>query len=293
MPYIYPAWVSRGTKCKLIISPRGNLAIFPLNQSKWKKKLMWFLWQKNAFMDATCIHATSDNEYSEIRAAGIEKKPVAIIHNGINLPLLQPEGYQCNIRDEDELSTLLYFGRMAPIKGIDILLEAWSAIYKLFPTWNLVIAGTDERGYRKKMENLANELKLDRVQFAGPAYGDDKFKIYRNAQLFVLPTHNENFGMTVAEALAHKLPVIVTKGAPWGGIESHGCGWWIDTGAEPLIEALKKALSETPEQLRARGRKGREWMKKDFSWESIGQKMFMTYKWLLEGGERPPWVRLN
>ena len=293
MPYIYPAWVSRGTKCKLIISPRGNLGIFPLNQSKWKKKLMWFLWQKNAFMDATCIHATSDNEYLEIRAAGIAKKPVAIIHNGVHLPLLQPNGYQCNRRDEDGLSSLLYFGRMAPIKGIDILLAAWSAIYKLFPTWNLVIAGTDERGYRKKMEDLAKELQLQRVQFTGPAYGDDKFRIYRNAQLFVLPTHNENFGMTVAEALAHELPVIVTKGAPWSGVESHGCGWWIDTGADPLTEALKKALSETPDQLRVRGRKGREWMKKDFSWESIGQKMFMTYKWLLEGGERPPWVRFN
>jgi len=293
MPYIYPGWAIRGSKCKLVISPRGTLGAFPLNQSRLKKRIVWILCQRRILQESACIHATCENEYHEIRAAGINKAPVAIIPNGVKLPLLSNKTDQYEVEKKQGFSTLLFFGRITPKKGIDILLKAWSAIYKVFPTWNLVIAGTDERGYRKKMENLANGLYLERVQFTGPAYGDDKFKIYRSAQLFVLPTHNENFGMTVAEALAHELPVIVTKGAPWNGIAFHGCGWWIDTGVEPLIEALKKALSETPDQLRARGGKGREWMKRDFSWESIGQKMFMTYKWLLEGGERPPWVRFN
>jgi glycosyltransferase involved in cell wall biosynthesis len=207
--------------------------------------------------------------------------------------MIQGEGNQYNTKGGDELRTLLYFGRLTPKKGIDILLQAWGAVHKLFPNWRLLIAGTDDRGYKDRMENLAKKLNLQRVQFAGPAYGDDKFKVYRNAELFVLPTHNENFGMTVAEALAHELPVIVTKGAPWSGIESHGCGWWIDIGVEPLVKTLKQALSETSKQLFIRGERGRRWMEEEFSWEAVGRKMYLTYKWLLEGGEPPSWVRLN
>ncbi|HET9160283.1 MAG TPA: glycosyltransferase, partial [Caulobacteraceae bacterium] len=108
----------------------------------------------------------------------------------------------------------------------------------------------------------------------------------------VLPTLNENFALTVAEALASGLPVVVTKGAPWSDVEVQGCGWWVDVGAEPLTEGLRAAMSLTDERLRAMGEAGRAWMARDFSWAHIAREMLAVYRWLSGEGERPACVKL-
>src|SRR5437762_2271634 len=83
-----------------------------------------------------------------------------------------------------------------------------------------------------------------------------KIATYRDADLFVLPTLNENFAVTVAEALAAGTPVIATKGAPWHGLEREECGWWIDHGVEPLAATLTNAMALEPGALQAMGAKG-------------------------------------
>src|SRR5207248_11348697 len=110
---------------------------------------------------------------------------------------------------------------------------------------------------------LAAGLKTQRVSIEGPVAGDAKSAAYRKADLFVLPTLNENFAVTVAEALAAGTPVIATKGAPWRGLEREGCGWWIDHGVEPLVATLTEAMAMRREALQSMGEKGRSWMKRD------------------------------
>src|SRR5262249_27691228 len=114
-----------------------------------------------------------------------------------------------------------------------------------------------------------------------------KWRVYSEADIFVLPTHNENFGLTVAESLACRRPVIVTKGAPWSGVETHSCGWWIDTGEAPLIDALRTALCTPEAELRAMGLRGETWVKQAFSWDAIGRDMADVYRWVLGQGPRP------
>ena len=116
---------------------------------------------------------------------------------------------------------------------------------------------------------------------------------YRYADVFALPTLNENFGLTVAEALAAGTPVISTKGAPWSGLEREGCGWWIEHGIEPLAAALAHAMALPREALRAMGDKGREWMARDFSWDCVGRNMLGVYLWLARGAEPPPEIRFG
>ena len=136
-------------------------------------------------------------------------------------------------------------------------------------------------------------MLLKRVVFRGPLFGEEKLQAYREADLYVLPTHSENFGITVAEALAAGTPTIVTHGAPWAGLAEHGAGWWIDVGVEPLVACLEKALSTSPQCLGEMGKAGHEWMKRDFSWERISAQFLVTYRWMLTGGEPPPWVRFD
>ena len=95
-------------------------------------------------------------------------------------------------------------------------------------------------------------------------YGEAKVRAYRAASAFVLPTHSENFGMTVAEALAAGTPAIVTTGAPWEGLEQQGAGWWIQIGVDPLVACLTEVMALPPPRLSAMGQAGRAWMARDF-----------------------------
>ena len=103
----------------------------------------------------------------------------------------------------------------------------------------------------------------------------------------MLPSLNENFAITVAEALALGIPVIATKGSPWSGLETEGCGWWVDHGVEPLA-ALRKSMSMPRAALKAIGGRGQAWMMRDFSWTRVAKDMLDLYRWLLGHSHQPP-----
>jgi glycosyltransferase involved in cell wall biosynthesis len=109
----------------------------------------------------------------------------------------------------------------------------------------------------------------------------------------VLPSLNENFALTVAEALAAEVPVISTKGAPWEGLDKEKCGWWIEQGVEPLADALRRAMRLSDEERHAMGQQGRVWMARDFGWERVGRDMMDVYTWVKYGGEPPRSVILT
>ena len=109
---------------------------------------------------------------------------------------------------------------------------------------------------RRSSKPLPSQLSLQRLSVEGPLRGGAKLTAYRQADVFVLPTLNENFGITVAEALGAERPVIATKGAPWCGLEREGCGWWIDHGVESLAHALAQAMALNRETLHRMGAQG-------------------------------------
>jgi glycosyltransferase involved in cell wall biosynthesis len=291
MNAIYPAWAARRAHVQLVYSPRGAFSEWAMRHGSKTKRLFWPMLQRPALRRATCFHATAESEYIDIRRLGFPQ-PVAIIPNGIDLLPAPP-------RSPGKHRTLLFLGRIHVVKGLDILLPAWRAVQELFPEWRLVIAGSDDgyhgsSGYLEEIRKKAQELGLVRIEFPGPLYGEDKLRAYRNADLYVLPSYSENFGVTVAEALSMGTPAIVSKGAPWSGLDQTRSGWWVDTGVDPLVEVLKNALYRTPAELAAMGERGRSWMQKDFSWDSIGAKMAATYCWLCDRSlSVPAWVRLD
>jgi glycosyltransferase involved in cell wall biosynthesis len=126
--------------------------------------------------------------------------------------------------------------------------------------------------------------------FREPVYGLEKRAMLAEADLFILPTISENFGIAVAEALGAGLPAVVTKGAPWSGLETYKCGWWIEGGIDPLITALGQATSITASERKSMGARGRKWMQRDFAWQAIGQEMAAAYRWIAGNGERPTFV---
>jgi glycosyltransferase involved in cell wall biosynthesis len=279
MTSIYPTTIN-GSQSMTIVSPRGMLGAEALEFSKWRKKAFWWWAQKAALERCAALHATSRDEYEAIRAAGISR-PVAVIPNAIDLPDLEalPEGQRSR--------TVISLGRLHPKKGLDRLVRAWGELEAEFPDWQLRLIGPNEGNYREELEELARQLALKHVSIEQPLFGEQKWTALRSAELFVLPTLNENFALTVAEALACETPVIATKGAPWSGLDQKQCGWWIDHGPDRLAAALRYAMRLEDEQRRAMGRRGREWMAQDFSWEAVAVSMHDVYLWVRGQAPRP------
>lgn len=285
MPNVYPGRVSVRYQVPLVVSPRGVFAEYAMAIGSKVKRVFWPLVQKPALKAVSLFHATAESEYADIRRLGF-RQPVAVVPNGIDTP---------RHRDvlHDDVRTLLYLGRIHPEKGVDTLLRAWHAVSTRFPEWRLRIVGPDNRGYRPNMKALAAKLGLARVEFIDALYGEAKFDAYRSADLFVLPSPSENFGISVAEALAMGIPAITTKGAPWAELGARQAGWWIDIGADPLAECLEIALTKPRDVLQAMGERGREWMQAEYSWPEVARKMIEAYRWILNGGNKPDWVRVE
>jgi glycosyltransferase involved in cell wall biosynthesis len=271
-----------------IVAPRGMLAPAALAFSRLKKRVIWALLQGEVIRRAACIHATSEQEHDEIRDFGLSN-PIAIVPNGIDVP----EPRARSISSTAGGRVVLSLGRIHPKKGLDRLVRAWAKVEAAHPNWRLRIVGPDELGHAGELAALGAELKVRRVSVEKSIVGDAKIAAYQQADLFVLPTLNENFAITVAEALAAGTPVIATKGAPWRALQSEGCGWWIDHDVEPLAAALANAMVMTREALQAMGAKGRAWMARDFSWDRVAHDMLNVYRWLSSGGEAPSTVHLK
>ena len=187
------------------------------------------------------------------------------------------------------LRTLLFLGRIHPVKGLLDLVNAWAEIRN--PQWRVVLAGGDEDNHRAELESAIRARGLEQsFSFAGAVAGDARWECYRAADLFVLPSHSENFGIVVAEALACGVPVITTRGTPWAELATKRCGWWVDLGVEPLAAALREAVTLPDDARREMGRRGREWVEAKFAWPAIAAQMRAVYEWMLGQGPKPECV---
>lgn len=286
MPCVYPGWVAKWSWTPFVVSPHGTLADAAFSSGSTAKRPFWRFVQRPALQFATCFHATARNELADIRRHGFEQ-PIALVPIGIEVPPL--------VRPSPPTRTILYLSRMHPIKQPEVLLRAWARVWRDHPGWDLRMVGSDpdSPGYLAQMKLLAKELGLERVSFDGALFGDAKLAAYREAALYVLPTKSENFGITVAEALAAGTPVIVTQGAPWDQIPRRGAGWWIEQGVEALAAALSEAMSADPGTLAGMGSRGRDWMLEEYQWTSVAGRMLELYAWIGAGmpdGDRPAWV---
>lgn len=278
-------WVVPGRRAKLVVSPHGTLAPAALGRRRSLKSAIW-QFQYRTLAKADLLHATSMAEYRDIRSIGLGS-PIAVVPNGIDVPALQPA------TTTQETRTLLFLSRIHPHKGVDRLLSCWQRLQDRHPNWRLVVAGKGNSSYEHKIKAMARALRLQRVRFVGPVYGAAKSRLYARSQLFALPTDSENFGVVVAEALAHGCPCVVSTGAPWAGLRTEGCGWWVDHDVENFANALHVAMSRSEHALNQMGKMGRDWMIRDYGWDAMALQMDQAYRWVLGQGKRPPCVEIT
>jgi glycosyltransferase involved in cell wall biosynthesis len=180
----------------------------------------------------------------------------------------------------------LFLSRLHKKKGLELLIEAWSRVKP--DGWKLVVCGSGSPEYTARLKRLArNSPVSDSISFSGSVVGGAKERQLAASDLFILPTMSENFGLVVAEALAHGVPVVTTHGAPWQELEEYRCGWWTAIGVAPLCEAIREATSMPGEELATMGRRGRILIGERYSWKVVAPQMIDVYRWLVRGGSLP------
>ena len=265
-----------------VISPRGMLNAWPMQHKQMKKRIAMWLYQRRNLENANMFFATSHLEADDIRAVGLQK-PIAIVPNGVFLPA---NGRRERPRSNAGERIALFLSRIHPKKGLPDFVNAWAACNPR--GWKLVIAGPDEENHLAQVKQLVSERGLNKVvSFSGSVEGTEKEDLFENADLFVLPSHSENFGIVVAEALSYGVPVITTRVTPWEELISHTCGWWVGDNEIELGNALREATASPAERLWEMGQRGRQLVAEKYSWSGAAGKVSECYDWILGTGPKP------
>jgi glycosyltransferase involved in cell wall biosynthesis len=287
---------ARATGRPYLISPHGMLDPWALRQSRVKKHIAAWLYERANMRDAGCLHALNDAEAEAIRSFGA-RGPIAIIPNGIDLPL-QETGQCATAWDAllgQDSKVILFLGRIHVQKGIDELLDAWrTALPRMRDQrWHLVIAGWGDGLYEDRVREMVNALSPSgRVLFVGPLFGAQKDAAFRNAAAFVLPSKSEGLPMSVLEAWSYGLPVLMTDACNLSEGFERGAALRLPptvTGMTCKLLEFTEAPSIQQEQM---GLSGRALVEERFSWQVVLPSMIEVYGWLAGGGARPSGVLL-
>jgi len=265
----------------VITSTEGMLDPWPMRYGRIRKLAAWHIYQKGRLEKNVLLHASSNAEAENLRNLGLQL-PIAVITIGTDIPVqpsLQKPG-------RPGKKTVLFLSRIHPKKGLLNLVKAMD--YLRPPDWTVVIAGYDENGYQAIVEKAVQDAGLMHTfTFVGPVDEEQKWGLYHSADLFILPTHSENFGIVIPEALASETPVITTRGTPWKDLIDYNCGWWVEPSVEGIIDGLENAFSLDDLQLKQMGKNGRVLVEEKYSWPPIAKNLNDVYQWMLKKGPKP------
>ncbi len=267
-----------------VVTPRGMLDPWALKRARPKKRVAWLWFERRHLTGAACLRALNAAEHRSLREFGL-RNPIAIVPNGVELPALEPP------RGERAERILLFLGRLDPKKRVQELVRAWALAGVARFGWRLRIVGWGHPGYVEATRDLVAELGVERsVDLPGPAFGQQKSRVLREADAFVLPSVSEGLPMAVLEAWSHALPVIMTPQCNLP--EGFAAGAAIEIEPEPssIAEGVRQLAQMSEDDRKRMGRAGRALVEQQFTWPRVARQMREVYAWVLGGGPPPSCV---
>jgi len=282
-----------------LLTPHGTFQPWSFAKKRLKKKLYLTLLGRKMFKAVACLHAVTSREAEHFRMAGY-RGPITVIPNGVDVEentQLPDRAEAENRRPElKDRPIVLFMSRLSPEKGLDLLIPVWSELTKTaaYRDALLVIAGPDSRGYKKTIDGMIDKYGLaSKILLTGMVTGRDKFALLRRADVFVLPSYSENFGIVVAEALACGTPVITTTGTPWKQLQDVDAGRWVLSREAELAQALRELLNMSRSERVAMGQRGQDLIQENYAWDRIVKKYLTVYDCILSGKSIPLYPEPN
>ena len=273
-----------------LISIHGSLHKESLKKSRTKKIFAKYLYMRRVYS-----HALTMTEVNDIHNFGVRNTPIAVIPNGLDFEEELPVDNDTKV-DLFKITrgkrVVLSLSRLDRLKGLDMLVESFRQVCGDDAV--LLIAGGGDDRYRDELEARVKSLKLSQsIYFLGEVHGAQKNAVYEAADLFVLPSFNEGFGITVLEAYRQKIPVITTTSTPFNELSENGVGWYIPPETDDIVQALGEALVLGKSDLAKMGQEGFEIMKVKYSLDEVNNKIELLYQWLISGGDSPDFVKFE
>lgn len=282
----------RTRRVPYIVRPAGALAPWSLRQKRLAKHLLWHLGVKQMLGGAAAIHYTTAAERTEAEATlrpgrGIVV-PLGVDEEILNAPLI-PDGFRSRYPLMGEDPYVLMLCRLHPKKGVHLFLDAFLEVVRRgeFRHWRLVLAGNGEPRYVGSLKRLVAEQGGDgHVFFTGWLEGSEKIAALQGAALFALPSYQENFALSVAEALACGVPVLISCHVNLAEqVLAAGAGWIVSLDRDALVGALVEAL-RSEEERAARGAAGRAFARSRFTWSAAVRELTQHYRSVVAGASR-------
>jgi glycosyltransferase involved in cell wall biosynthesis len=268
----------RKRKLPYVVEPIGMFV--PIVRNLFMKRMYHAIWGKELLDGASAVVATSEQEADEIISGGVARTKMVLRRNGVEAPSSWPErgAFRKAHGISNETKMILFLGRLSSKKSPDLLLLAFAELSKRFTGTSLmlVFAGPDESGMGAELEKLAAQLGVvEKIRFTGAVFGENKWAAYRDADVFVLPSQNENFGNTAAEAVAAGTPVVVSDKCGIAPLLGDEAGLVVQHEASALATAIGRVLGEA--DLRSKLIEGCAHVSARLGWEEPVRKMESLY----------------
>lgn len=265
------------------VRPLGTLRRWGFhNRRPYLKRLSFAVIEQRILRKAAFVHFTTQLEQQDAQALGVLEGGVVIPHGvdlreSHNLPpvdqLLQRYPELCGRR------MLLFLSRLDPVKGLDLLLPAFAQVQQARPDTVLILAGEGEPAFVANLQAEVAQLGLsDAVVCTGFLRGPDKLAALASADVFVLPSYSESFGLAAVEAMACWLPVIVSDQVGiYPDIQASGAGLVVPCTVDALAAAMERLLSDT-ERAKEMGMNGRRLVEERYSLEVMARQLVFCYE---------------
>ncbi len=264
-----------------IITTHGSLHPWAVKYKGLKKKIFTVLIQRHILQEAAVIQVLTDEEIQHIRTFGVNNN-IIVVPNGIN-----PKEFQ-NLPPREKLEQLypiikgkqviLFLSRIHPKKGLDLIAKAFGVIARKRNKVCLLIVGPNSNGYQGQIEKMFGaEGVLDKVIFTGMLTGYERLVSLSGADIFVLPSYSEGFSISVLEAMACKLPIVITSRCNFPEIEEVKAGVVIEPDVTQLVNSLVRLL-DNPQLCKEMGKNGQQLISEKFTWDRIADRMIELYQ---------------
>jgi glycosyltransferase involved in cell wall biosynthesis len=281
---------ARTARVPYLMAAHGMAEPWALRHKRWKKRIYTALVEGKNLRRASCLHALSRPEIGHLRALA-PRTPVCFVPNGVNLAPFDDLPARALLEAElPELEgkfVLLFYGRLHVKKGLDLLADALAEVGRDRPDVHLLLAGNDDGALGPFRDRCNARGIASRLTWVGHVSGERARRVWGAADAFVLPSYSEGFSMAVLEALACRLPALVTTACHFPELAAAGGAIVVEPTGLEVSGGLRSLLEMSVNDRAAMARRGRALVETQYTWDRQAERLTAVYDWLAGGGERP------